>query len=169
MKDFSANVKAILDTKDVYQKLSDVGKSEVKLSNITLNKDSLISQIQSALNGHKFTLTFDNVNTSGLNRQMQQTGANIGRQISNAVSSSLNNIHLKNGSIGNIRNMLQGAGFDTKSINAATQDLDRMVLTINKLSTSQLNNGNIRMTISGVDELNRAVQIVREFDREPVR
>lgn len=118
---------------------------------------------------------FDNASSAfqTLLRQMQSQGGNagaqMGRQFAQSFQSSLNNIHLKNGGIGNISRMLQGAGFDKSSIAAVTQELDRMVLTISKIQTKQLNNGNIRMTISGVDDLNRSVQIVREFDKETGR
>ena len=93
-------------------------------------------------------------------------GGQAGRNFADAFQSSLNKIDLKNGGIGNVRRMLQGAGFDTSSISLVTKELDKMSLSISKIQTKQLQNGNIRMNITGVDELQRGVTIVREFDKE---
>lgn len=140
MSNFSANIQAILDT------------------------TKIPSQIKNIEQKYKIKFSTEKFDTSGIVREMKSVGEIAGKSFSSAISSSLNNIHLKNGGIGNIKNMLQGAGFDSKSIARATQDLDRLILSINKISTKQSNNGNIRMTINGVDEIGRAVQIVREFD-----
>ena len=97
---------------------------------------------------------------------MTQQGRTAGQQFANAFTSSLNKIDLRNGGVGNIQRMLQGAGFDKSSIALATREFDKMSLSISKITTKQLNNGNIRMNITGVDDLQRGVTIVREFDRE---
>lgn len=166
MSNFIANIQGILDESKLQQQIKNLDKHTIRFSNIEFDKNALVSQIQSALNNHRFNINIGNVNTSNLTRQIQSTGSNIGRQFAQSLSSSLNNIHLVNGGMSNITRMLQGAGFDKNSIAAITQELDRMVLTINKISTRQLSNGNIRMTISGADELNRTIQVIREFDRE---
>lgn len=152
--DFQAIIKATLDTSEISKQISTLQSN--------LNKAQTL----------KIKLDLDNnsVNIKALNNlltnTLSNTGANAGQSFAKSLNSSLNKIHLVNGSIGNVKNMLQGAGFDTKSINSITQDLNKMVLTINKINTSQLSNGNIKMAISGVDELGRAVNIVRTFDKE---
>ena len=132
--------------------------ARLTISNVSVNTGKLVSAIQAELNRANFR-----VNVSGIGAQI---GSTIGAQIQRQVQSSLNNIHLVNGGIGNIGNMLQGAGFDKKSISAVTQELNRMSLTIEKIKTTQLSNGNIKMNIQGVDQLGRAVSILREFDKE---
>lgn len=152
--DFQAIIKATLDTSEISKQISTLQSK--------LNKAQTL----------KIKLDLDNnsVNIKALNNlltnTLSNTGANAGQSFAKSLNSSLNKIHLVNGSIGNVKNMLQGAGFDTKSINSITQDLNKMVLTVSKVKTSQLSNGNIKMNISGVDELGRAVSIVRTFDNE---
>lgn len=158
MSDFETLIKARLDTSGVDNDIKGIESKQINLRNFKLDTGSLISSLQSELSKHKFNITID----SG---SMRQTGVSAGRDFANAFTSSLNSIHLKNGGIGNIKNMMQGAGFDKKSIAEATAGLDKMVLTINKLQTKELSNGNIRMNIQGVDELGRAVSIVREFSK----
>lgn len=165
MSKFSASIRAMLETSEINHQLADLSKRRVTLEGLTFNSASLINNIQNALNHHQFTINMGSLNNA-VGQQMQQAGQQAGQRFVNNFSAALNNIHLQNGGIGNITRMLQGAGFNKSSIASITNELDRMVLTINKLTTRQLNNGDIRMTISGIDELNRAVQIVREFDRE---
>ncbi len=132
--------------------------ARLTINNVSVNTGKLVSAIQAELNRANFR-----VNVSGIGTQI---GSTIGAQIQRQVQSSLNNIHLVNGGVGNIRNMLQGAGFDKNSIAAVTQELNRMSLTIEKIKTTQLSNGNIKMNIQGVDQLGRAVSILREFDKQ---
>lgn len=154
LNDFQASFKAVLDTSEISKQITDLQNNIKKTGTLKLKLDFDNSSIDvKALNNL-------------LSRNLSNIGANVGQSFAKSINSSLNKIHLVNGSIGNVKNMLQGAGFDTKSINSITQDLNKMVLTINKINTSQLSNGNIKMTISGVDELGRAVNIVRTFDKE---
>lgn len=170
MSDFRARIIAELDTSKVDERLKSIESTRILLNNISINTSGLSKKIQEALNGHKFTLNLSDVKVDSLSKtitgQMRSAGTKAGQEFARTLSSSLNNIHLKNGGIGNLSRMLQGAGFNKGSIAAITQELDHMVLSINKITTKQLANGNIRLTISGVDELNRAVSVVREFDKE---
>ena len=154
LDDFQASFKVILDDSEIGRQISDLQKNIDKTSTLKL----------------KVELADDSLDIKGLNnllsKNFSNAGANAGQSFSKSLSSSLNKIHLVNGGIGNVKNILQGAGFDKKSINSITQDLNKMILTVNKINTNQLSNGNIRMKISGVDELGRAVDIVRTFDKE---
>lgn len=154
LDDFQASFKVILDDSEIGRQISDLQKNIDKTSTLKL----------------KVELADDSLDIKGLNnllsKNFSNAGANAGQSFSKSLSSSLNKIHLVNGGIGNVKNILQGAGFDKKSINSITQDLNKMILTVNKINTNQLRNGNIRMKISGVDELGRAVNIVRTFDKE---
>lgn len=161
MSEFRANITAVLDTSGVAAKIKEIENQRVTLSNIKFNSASLISSIQNALNGANFK-----INTTGIATQMQSAGRTAGNVLQREISSSLNKIGLTNGGIGNVERMLQGAGFDKKSIATVTDSLNKMSLTIEKIKTTQMSNGNIRMQISGVDELGRAVSILREFDKE---
>lgn len=154
LDDFRASFKVILDDSEIAKQIGDLQKNIDRTSVLKL----------------KVELANDSIDIKGLNnllsKNFSSAGANVGQSFSKSIISSLNKIHLVNGSIGNVKNMLQGAGFDNKSINSITQDLNKMILTINKINTSQLSNGNIKMTINGIDELGRTINIVRTFDRE---
>lgn len=145
-----ASIQSAIDSQSKNTKLT--------ISNVTVDARKLVSAIQAELSKANFR-----VNVSGIGSQI---GSTIGAQIQKQVQSSLNNIHLVNGGIGNISNLLQGAGFNKQSIATVTQELNRMVLTIEKIKTTQLANGNIKMNIQGVDQMGRAVSILREFDKE---
>ena len=164
MSNFIAEIQARLNTNGIPNEIKKIESNKINFQNISLDTSKLVSKIQAALNKNRFTINFDKVNISSLTSQMQKSGVTAGKSFSSAFSTQLNNIHLKNGGITDINRMLQGAGFNKSSIASITQELDKMVLTINKISTRQFNNGNIRMTITGIDELNRAVQVVRDFD-----
>lgn len=164
---FEAIIKARLDTSGVEKQIkNEINSRQVNLHNVTVNTANLIQQIQNALNSNTFQINVNSANVQNSIRQMGNMGQSVGRQFVQGFNRELNNIHLVNGGIGNVRNMLQGAGFDKNSINAITQDLNRMVLAIDEVQTRQLSNGNISIRITGVDELNRGVQIIREFDKE---
>lgn len=97
---------------------------------------------------------------------MTQQGRTAGQQFANAFTSSLNKIDLRNGGVGNIQRMLQGVGLDKSSIALATKEFDKMSLSIGRIQTKQLKNGNIRMNISGVDDLQRSVTLVEDFNNK---
>ena len=166
--DFRALILAHLDTKNIPNEIKQIENTQINLSNIKFDKSKLINSIQSALNGYQFNIKFNspNFNTQGFTTQAQQTGTNAGRQFVNSFNRAINNIDLHNGGISHLSNMLQGAGFDKKSISSITEGLGNMKLTIDKIKTSMLSNGNIRLTINGTDEMQRAVQIIRDYDRE---
>ena len=176
MSDFIANIKAVLDTSKLQGQINDVGKNtKITFNNFAVDASKVVSEIQSALSKTKFTINLD---TSGLLRssggiqkfgasitnQMQRVGVEAGKSVSTAFNSALNSITLKNGNIKNVKSALQGFGFDEKSVVSATKGLDQMLVTVNKIQTARLADGNLKITISGIDEIGRAVNVVREFD-----
>lgn len=168
-KDFRAIIKAQLNTSEIPNQIKrDIEDRTVTLNNISFNRANLINQIQSALDAHPFNLNFANLNLnqSNLNQQSQNAGRNFGQQFINSFNRAVNNIDLHNGGIAHLQNMLQGAGFDKRSIGVITEGLGNMKLAIDSIRTSMLSTGNIRLNIVGKDELQRTVQITRDFDKE---
>lgn len=151
MADFQATIKAILDASEAEAKFNSL------VSNMTSKPIQIKVDFQSNQLGQQL---------ASLANQFSNQGASAGQSFANAFSSSLNKIDLRNGGIGNIQNMLMGAGFNKNSIHQVTNELDKLTLSISKISTTQKSNGNISMKITGTDQLGRAVQIVREFDKE---
>ena len=156
---YTAKVTATLVRGSLQQAIEKESKNaKVQLSNITVDTSKLIGEIQKSLGKANFK-----INVSGLGQQM---GQQIGQGITKQVQSSLKSIDVKNGGLGNMTRMLQGAGFDKNAIAAVTREFERMSVTVTKIRTTMGKNGNIKMNITGVDELNRAVQITREFEKE---
>lgn len=166
MSDFKAKILAELDLSKISEQIKDIAKTKIEFNNYKFDTTKLVSEIQSALSKNKFTISLEGVDTGNIAKQMQSVGTSAGKVLSNAIGSSLNKIQLKNGNIGDLKNLLQNVGFDTKSIANITQGLDKMLLTITQIDQYNLKNGNIRLTLNGVDDMNRAIQVVREFDKE---
>lgn len=168
-KDFRAIIKAQLDTSGIPNQIQrDIEDRTITLNNINFNRTNLINQIQSALDAHPFNLNFANLNLNqnNLNQQSRNAGRNFGQQFIDSFNRAVNNIDLHNGGIAHLQNMLQGAGFDKRSIGVITEGLGNMKLAIDSIRTSMLSTGNIRLNIVGKDELQRTVQITRDFDKE---
>ena len=149
MADFKARIEAIAD-----------------LSKATNDLNAFVNQKRQIIINPVFQFNQAQQSLNGLARQMQQQGASAGAQFTQAFTSSLNKIDLRNGGVGNIQRMLQGAGFDRSSIALVTKEFDKMSLSIGKIQTKQLKNGNIRMNISGVDDLQRSVTLVEDFNNK---
>ena len=164
---FSASIEAILDTSLVDKQIKDIGNQKVVLSNLQLDKQSLISSIESALSGHKFSIQIGNINTQNMKSQMEQSGSAAGKAFSQSFGSSLSNINVKNAasSIADLQRTLKGFKFDRSSIDTITNDLESMNLAVKNVKTA-ISGDSIRVTVNGIDEIGRAVSVVREFNTE---
>ena len=171
-KNYEARVTATLVQGSLQQAIDAQAKNtKIQLSNFTLDTSKIVKQIQDSLNNANLK-----IDLSGFSKQIgNQLGTQLGNQINKQVQSTISNISLKNSSIGipsqlasnpgTVQRMLRGAGFDTAAINEATKQLNQMSITVQNLKTRIMHNGDIRMRISGIDELGRAVTIVRDFDK----
>ena len=154
---YTARVTATLVSGSLQKAIEAQAKSaKINLQNVHVNASSVISEIQKALNNHNFK-----INVNGLQQQGQQAG----QQFVAGVNSQLKNIGVGVGGIKNMQNMLQQWGLNPADINKVTNHLSHMSVAITKIKTSLGSNGNIKMTITGVDELGRVVTQVKEFDR----
>lgn len=167
-QDFRASILAQLNTQNIPNEIKAIENNRINFSNITLDRASLINSIQSILDNHQFNINIRNANidTNNLTNHMQRLGLASGQQFVTQFNRAINGIDLHNGGIAHLNTMLQGAGFDRQSINVITQDLGNMRLEIDKIRTTMLSTGNIRLSITGKDELQRMVQIQRDFDKE---
>lgn len=147
MTDYEALIKAVLDTSGVQKEID-------------------------ALQNQKITMTLDlrtgNVSVDNflknLQTQVKSAGQQAGNTFTNAFGGGLktwsnNNAH----TMQELQRTLAGFKFQTSDINKVTQDLEHMNLEISKVTT-KIDNNNLRVTVSGIDELGRAVNIVKEFD-----
>ena len=124
---------------DLSQVLSNIGKKEIKLS-----------------------AKIDNVNFGNAAAQIR----NVTSRINQEFSSTLGVIDLVNGGIENLSKILHSAGFAEGSISTVTKDLQSMSLQVSKITTSLAQNGNITLKITGKDDLQRIVNVIKEYDAE---
>lgn len=155
MSDFIARVKAQLDLQQANADMNSFlnkqrkVKIDVDLQTGNINVNSLTNQIKS---------------------QFQSAGQSAGANFANSVNSSLNKINVKNAAsqIANLQRTLKSMNFNSSSIDTITKDLTEMDLAVTKITT-RLNGQNIRVNVNGIDELGRAVTIVKEFDAQTGR
>lgn len=159
-KNFTALVTALLADNSIQNAIdAQAKKARLTIPNVEItNIDKFAKSVQDALNKAKFNIDATDV--------AKRFGHSIGESVKKEVESSLNKIGLTNGGLNHVKDILQNSGFDKKSIEAATQELNKMLVTVEKIKTTQLANGNIKMNITGVDQLGRAVSILREFNKE---
>lgn len=124
---------------DLSQVLSNIGKKEIKLS-----------------------AKIDNVNFGNAAAQIR----NVTSRINQEFSSTLGVIDLVNGGIENLSKILHSAGFAEGSISTVTKDLQSISLQVSKITTSLAQNGNITLKITGKDDLQRTVNVIKEYDAE---
>ena len=124
---------------DLSQVLSNIGKKEIKLS-----------------------AKIDNVNFGNAAAQIR----NVTSRINQEFSSTLGVIDLVNGGIENLSKILHSAGFAEGSISTVTKDLQSMSLQVSKITTSLAQNGNITLKITGKDDLQRTVNVIKQYDAE---
>ena len=151
--------------------------SGIKFDDSTLNSfentiqslNNVVNQLNQSintLNNNPLLPKTNNLLNNNLPQQMKQSGNNAGQQFANGFNGAINGIDLHNGGIGHVNGMLQQLGFDRKSLGVITENLGNMKLKIDNIKTTMLSSGNIRLTVTGQDELMRSVQIVRDFDKE---
>lgn len=94
MSDFRARIIAELDTSRVDKNLKTIEGKKVLLNNISINTAGLASKIQSALNGHQFTLNLTNVRIDNLSKtitgQMRTAGTQAGQEFSQSLLNKIN-------------------------------------------------------------------------------
>lgn len=164
---FVANIQANLVLSEIPKQLKSIEAQNIKLNNLTINENKLVSDIQSALSNHKFNLNIEGLNVGNIKKQMQQSGASAGSGYAKAFNNNISSITTTTtnatNTIQHMRDTLASMKFDNSSIDIITKDLQKMNLEVSNVVT-KMNGDSLNVTIKGVDELGRAVTIVKEFD-----
>lgn len=98
MSDFSAKVRAILDTKDVPRQLKSIEKNVITLKHFRLDTSGLPSEIQASLDKHKFKISLDGIKMSNVDSQMKNAGNKAGQAFSQSLVNRINS-QISNGNI----------------------------------------------------------------------
>lgn len=150
MSDFIAHVIAELD----------MSKAEAKMSAFTSKKHTVDVDVNLvSKNG--------NINNylNQIKSQFGQAGNSAGTNFANSVNSSLGKINVKNAAsqIANLQRTLKSMNFSSSSIDTITRDLQEMELAVTKVTT-RMNGQNLNVRVDGIDQMGRAVSVVKEFD-----
>lgn len=99
MSDFSAKIRAILDTSKIPSQIKGIeNKTSITLRKFTLDTKGLPSQIQASLDGHKFKISLDGIKTTNIDSEMQRVGGKAGQAFSQSLVNRIN-AQLSNGGI----------------------------------------------------------------------
>lgn len=150
MSDFIAHVIAELD----------MSKAEAKMSAFTSKKHTVDVDVNLvSKNG--------NINNylNQIKSQFGQAGNSAGTNFANSVNNSLGKINVKNAAfqIANLQRTLKSMNFSSSSIDTITKDLQEMELAVTKVTT-RMNGQNLNVKVDGIDQMGRAVSVVKEFD-----
>ena len=86
---FQAHVTAVLkDTSSVTAQLQRLGKTPIKLANVTIDTQKIVNQLKSAL-----SMAGMNLNNTGLNTAAKKTGQQVGKNLGQGVLVGRNNIN----------------------------------------------------------------------------
>jgi len=179
-KNFEALIKAVLDTKGIDSQIkNEINNRRVDLSNVHIDTARIIQEIQNALNNQQFNIT---LNLQNLNRQMnnfnQQMQQNLNQSVGGVMTSLNNNtngqghiLHRRNDlgiditTVGALGNALRQMDFRDEDIRRVTQNLNEMDIQIKKITYDLNDNGGISVNIQGLQDLNTAVSLTRNYDR----
>ena len=172
MSEFTATIRAVLDDSKIPAQLASIDKKHpYNISNVVVDGKQIVSQIQSILNNGAFTVNIGKVNFDDVTRAAKGAGVDMGRSIADSIrsqiSSSLSPLNIRNstGAISNMERALRSMNFDTSSIQKVTKNINEMQLAITSIRTTMAGD-NIRLTVNGIDQANRAVQIIQQLNEE---
>ncbi len=132
-----------------------------------LDTSQIERQIKNIEKTHRLKLVVDDLNVGGIAKQMQNAGASAGNSFVSSFNSALGKINVSNSkaAIEQMRNSLQSLNMSKSSIDLITQDLKEMDVTVTKVAAKMSGRG-LNLTVSGVDSMGRAVNVVKQFNQE---
>ena len=154
MPDFKANIQAIADlgkaTSDINNFINQTRKLTVdvdlKMTNAGQNLANILNQLQGQARG---------------------AGNTAGAQFASAFNGSLGKINVTQftGSLNELKTALsRDFKFDSASIGNITKDLDNMGVSVNSVQSKLNTKGGLNITVKGVDQMGRAVTVMKNFD-----
>ncbi len=150
MSDFIAHVIAELDTAKAQQQMNAFTNAKHKID-VDVNLVSKNGNINGYLNQIK--------------SQFGHAGNAAGNNFANSVNNSLGKINVKNATsqVVNLQRTLKSMNFKSSSIDTITKDLQNLELEVTKVTT-RMNGQNLNVKVDGIDQMGRAVSVIKEFD-----
>ncbi len=165
MADFSVSLRVNVEANDIQSQLNAIRPDPINLD-VNLNTRGLQNQINSirrqlmGLSNLRINIGGTGIGAgSGGGRGNNGFMGNINNNISQ-ITTTANNA---NNTIQRLRQTLASARFDNASIDMVTQHLEQMNLAVTNV-TSRIRHNNLRLNITGTDELGRTVTVLKEID-----
>ena len=164
MADFVAEILAKLNLSQIPSDIQKIESMPVTLKNVSANTKDIVSQIQYELDKHKFNIDLNINGAQNLTKNVQTQGQQAGNSFVNGFVKATK--RLGRSDIADMSKLMKGAGFKSSDIANATKDIENMNLEISKLVTTINKAGNVQLAFNGVDELGRAVTVIKELSKE---
>ena len=145
--------------------------ADAALKNATSAIDSFVNQTRKLQVDVDLKLTNAGQNLANILNQLQgqarSAGTNAGAQFASSFNGSLGKINVTEytSQLANFKKELStNFKFDTTAVDNITQNLDNMGVAVQSVQSKLTAKGGLDVTVKGVDEMGRAVTVMKKFD-----
>ena len=145
--------------------------ADADLKNATSAIDSFVNQTRKLQVDVDLKLTNAGQNLANILNQLQgqarSAGTNAGAQFASSFNGSLGKINVTEytSQLANFKKELStNVKFDTTAVDNITQNLDNMGVAVQSVQSKLTAKGGLDVTVKGVDEMGRAVTVMKKFD-----
>ena len=145
--------------------------ADADLKNATSAIDSFVNQTRKLQVDVDLKLTNAGQNLANILNQLQgqarSAGTNAGAQFVSSFNGSLGKINVTEytSQLANVKKELStNFKFDTTAVDNITQNLDNMGVAVQSVQSKLTAKGGLDVTVKGVDEMGRAVTVMKKFD-----
>ena len=145
--------------------------ADADLKNATSAIDSFVNQTRKLTVDVDLKLTNAGQNLSNILSQLQgqagSAGASAGAQFASGFNGSLGQIKVTDASkqLSNFKTALsRDFKFDTKAVDNISKSIENMGVSVNSVKSKMLDNGKFSVSVTGVDQLGRAVTVAKNFN-----
>lgn len=159
MSDFTAKIIAQLDTSKIPSQIAKIGKNPINLSNVSIknvkmNTSGLASQVQAALNQHRFTINVGKINLSGISNSATSSLAN---NLTNRINAQIKSGGIE-ASIAKVTAQYEKLGTTGHSkLSQIKSDIE----TLNKLQAQMNTSSNGKTLVSNYEKFNQTLARVK--------
>ena len=146
--------------------------ADADLKNATSAIDSFVNQTRKLQVDVDLKLTNAGQNLANILNQLQgqarSAGTNAGAQFASSFNGSLGKINVTEytSQLANFKKELStNFKFDSTAVDNITKNIDNMGVTVQSVQSKLTAKGGLNVTVKGVDEMGRAVTVMRNFDK----
>lgn len=145
--------------------------ADADLKNATSAIDSFVNQTRKLTVDVDLKLTNAGQNLANILSQLQgqagSAGASAGAQFASGFNGSLGQIKVTDASkqLSDFKTALsKNFKFDTKAVDNISKSIENMGVSVNSVKSKMLDNGKFSVSVTGVDQLGRAVTVAKNFN-----